>query len=248
MAINCDQLTVNYDKTPALYNASFHIPKGVMAAIIGPNGSGKSTLLKSCLGLIKPLSGSVSFETNKIVYVPQQSEIDWNFPITAFEFVLMGCYGDLGLFKWPKKIDKERAMLSLEALGLKQFAQRQIGAFSGGERQRLFLARAKMQGGDIFFLDEPFAGIDAAAEERVVAFLKELTEDGKTVVVVHHDLISAPKYFDWFVLLKRSVIAFGPLDTTFTFENISKTYQTTTPLLEEVIRLARQAHYGEQSK
>ena len=237
--IKVEDMTVAYSTKPVLWDIDLEIPKAVLMAIVGPNGAGKSTLIKAMLDLIKPVSGSVSFngESYKahrkhIGYVPQSESVDWDFPANVLDVVLMGRYGELGWFKRPSKNDKLLAMEALEKVAMKDFANRQISQLSGGQQQRIFLARALVQDADIYFMDEPFKGVDAKTEGAIVELLKELKDRGKTLVVVHHDLQTVEEYFDWVVLLNRQIIEVGPVDRVFTDENINKTYRSSGQILK----------------
>ncbi len=230
-AILIHDLTVAYDSIPVLWDIDWEIPVGKLVAIIGPNGAGKSTLLKASLGLIKPVSGEISFPSlntnkinNNIAYVPQSDSIDWDFPATVLDIVMMGRYGHLGLFKRPGKKEKEMAMNSLKKVKLEEFANRQISQLSGGQQQRVFLARALIQDALIYFMDEPFKGVDVQTEKAIVELLKELKTNGKTVIVVHHDLQTVEKYFDYVTLINFKLIANGKTSEVFTKENLEKTY------------------------
>ena len=237
--INVEDMTVAYSTKPVLWDIDLEIPKAVLMAIVGPNGAGKSTLVKAMLDLIKPVSGTVTFngESYKahrkhIGYVPQSESVDWDFPANVLDVVLMGRYGELGWFKRPSKNDKLLAMEALEKVGMKDFASRQISQLSGGQQQRIFLARALVQDADIYFMDEPFKGVDAKTEGAIVELLKELKDRGKTLIVVHHDLQTVEEYFDWVVLLNRQIIEVGPVEEVFTDENINKTYRSSGQILK----------------
>jgi manganese/zinc/iron transport system ATP- binding protein len=250
-ALEIDQLFVGYDRRTVLWDVSLSIPTGVMLCILGPNGAGKSTLLKSALGLVRPLSGKIDFFgepidkcRTKIAYVPQRESVDWDFPITALDVVLMGRYGRIGVFQKLRKADREAAQNALELVGMSAYSKHQIGELSGGQQQRLFLARALVQNPDLFLLDEPFAGIDLATEKILVDLLKKLAGQGKTVIAVHHDLPTVPEYFDWTVLLNTHVIACGPVSAVYTRENLLKTYGKTAPLFEEAIQLSAKNKVG----
>ncbi len=202
-----------------------------LAAIVGPNGAGKSTLIKAVLGLIPMASGSVQVlgqpvaqQRKKIGYVPQRESVDWDFPVSVLDVVLMGTYGQLGWFRRPGYAEREWARQCLNKVGLSQFERRQIGQLSGGQQQRVFLARALAQKAEIYFMDEPMAGVDAATERIIFELLRELRQDGKTIIAVHHDLRTVPQYFDWVALLNMRLVASGPVATTFTPENLRKTY------------------------
>ncbi len=230
-AIEVDDLTVAYHQKPVLWDIDLKIPHGVLMAIVGPNGAGKSTLIKSIMNLVDPLAGTITIngdsydnQKKKIAYVPQRGSVDWDFPIKVLDVVLMGTYGKLGWFKRPGKNEKEQAIDALRKLEMLDFKDRQISQLSGGQQQRVFLARALVQDADIYFMDEPFQGVDATTEVAIIALLKELKEQGKTVVVVHHDLDTVPEYFNWVLLLNVKVIACGSMASTFTTENLKKAY------------------------
>ena len=207
-AVEIEDMTVAYDMHPVLWDVDMKVPQGALAAVLGPNGAGKSTLLKAALGLLTAVSGRVKFYVNgtlavfkedkkQIVYVPQSGSVDWDFPTTVLDVVLMGRYGHLGWLRRPGKRDKEMALSVLEKIGMADYRNRQIKQLSGGQQQRVFLARALVQEGEIYFMDEPFKGVDKKTEETIIAILKEMKHQGKTVVVVHHDLNTVRSYFDW---------------------------------------------------
>ncbi|NLW40833.1 MAG: metal ABC transporter ATP-binding protein [Tissierellia bacterium] len=235
--INVEDMTVAYHMKPVLWDVDLNIPKSVLMAIVGPNGAGKSTLIKAMLDLIKPISGEVSFNGKSykeyrrhIAYVPQSESVDWDFPTNVLDVVLMGRYGELGWIRRPKKRDKKLALEALEKVGMREYSHRQISQLSGGQQQRVFLARALVQNADIYFMDEPFKGVDAKTEKAIIELLKELKDRGKTLIVVHHDLQTVEEYFDWVVLLNRQIIAAGPVEEVFTEENINKTYRSSLKL------------------
>lgn len=237
--IKVEDMTVAYGAKPVLWDIDLDIPKAVLMAIVGPNGAGKSTLIKAMLDLIKPVSGNVlfngeSYKTHRkhIGYVPQSGSVDWDFPANVLDVVLMGRYGELGWFKRPGKKDKELALEALEKVGMKKFSNRQISQLSGGQQQRIFLARALVQDADIYFMDEPFKGVDAKTEVAIVNLLKGLKDRGKTLIVVHHDIQTVKEYFDWVVLLNRQIIKAGPVDEVFTDENLNKAYRSTGQILK----------------
>jgi manganese/zinc/iron transport system ATP- binding protein len=237
--VKVEDMTVVYQVKPVLWDIDLKIPKGVLMAIVGPNGAGKSTLIKAMLGLIKPISGNVLFDgkpykeqRSHIAYVPQSGSVDWDFPTNVLDVVLMGRYGALGWIKRPSHDDKIKSIEALEKLGMKEFADRQISQLSGGQQQRVFLARALVQDVDIYFMDEPFKGVDAKTEKAIISLLKELRERGKTVIVVHHDLQTVPEYFDWVTLLNTQIIDSGPVNVVFTEENLKKTYRSTGQILK----------------
>lgn len=237
--IKVEDLTVAYTAKPVLWDVDLYVPKGILMAIVGPNGAGKTTLIKAMLDLLKPVSGSVLFNNESykkhrkhIGYVPQSGSVDWDFPANALDVVLMGRYGELGWFKRPGKKDKELAHKALEKVGMEDFANRQISQLSGGQQQRVFLARALVQDSDIYFMDEPFKGVDAKTEAAIVDLLKELRDDGKTLVIVHHDVQTVKEYFDWVVLLNKQIVEVGPVEEVFTDENLNKTYRSTGQILK----------------
>lgn len=235
-AINIKKLTVAYDAQPVLWNISLSFKKGKMTAIVGPNGAGKSTMIKAMLGLVSPVTGAVTYQDetkgsvpytelkNRIAYVPQNTSVDWDFPTTVLDVVLMGRYGHLGWFKRPKKKDREIAKQMLLKVGLPTFATRQISQLSGGQRQRVFLARALTQEADVYIMDEPLAGVDMKTEHIIMKLLKKLVAEGKTVLVVHHDLETVEKYFDEVAFINQEVIAAGPIEDVFNKETIDQTY------------------------
>ncbi|MBH0229765.1 metal ABC transporter ATP-binding protein [Halobacillus yeomjeoni] len=230
-ALEIKNISVTYDKQPALEDVTFSVPEGSLTGIIGPNGAGKSTLIKSILRLIPKLSGDVKVygkpykEQRKMIgYVPQRSEVDWDFPTNALDVVLMGRYGHIGWLKRPGKKEKQFAMECLEKVGMQDYAKRQISQLSGGQQQRVFLARALAQDAQIYFMDEPFAGVDAATEKAIMNLLQEWKKQGKTVLVVHHDLQTVRDYFDHCLLLNKTPVKFGPTDKVFTYDNLQETY------------------------
>ncbi|WP_019391074.1 metal ABC transporter ATP-binding protein [Priestia filamentosa] len=229
--VRVDNLTVAYHKKPVLQNISFSIPEGKLIGIIGPNGAGKSTLIKAILGLIPKASGHVSIydkpyekQRSLVGYVPQRGSVDWDFPTNALDVVLMGRYRHIGWLKYPSKKDKQFAMECLNKVGMSAFAGRQISQLSGGQQQRVFLARALAQDAKVYFMDEPFVGVDAATEKAIITLLDELKKQGKTVLVVHHDLQTVQEYFDWVFLLNMRKVAIGPTEEVFTFDNLQTTY------------------------
>lgn len=230
-ALDIEDLTVAYRDTPALWDVDVTVPNGKLAAIIGPNGAGKSTLIKAALGLVPRAAGSVRFfgeeyrdVRRRVAYVPQRSSVDWSFPTDALDVVTMGTYGHLGWVRRPGKRERDLASHALDLVGMSDFAKRQINQLSGGQQQRVFLARALAQQAEIYLMDEPFAGVDATTEKAIVQILRALQDDGKTVVVVHHDLETAAEYFDWLILLNVRMIGVGPFDEIFTRENLIKAY------------------------
>ncbi|MFC4323301.1 metal ABC transporter ATP-binding protein [Litchfieldia salsa] len=230
-ALTVKELFVSYHGNEALKNINFSIEHSNLVGIIGPNGAGKSTLLKSLLNLIPKDKGDIQIygksfneQRRSVAYVPQRNNIDWDFPITVFDTVLIGTYPNLGLFKSPKKTEREWAQHCLERVGMEEFSKRQIGELSGGQQQRVFLARALAQKSEIFYLDEPFVGIDIASEETIITILKDLKKSGKIILVVHHDLSKVSHYFDQLILLNKELIAFGHTDEVLQAETLSKAY------------------------
>lgn len=230
--IIANNISVSYDGNEAVKDVSFSFEAGKLIGVLGPNGAGKSTLMKAMLGLIPKDRGDVRIGTKsidvmrkKIAYVPQRSNIDWNFPIIVKDTVLLGTYPKVGLLRRPKKADKEWAMECLRKVEMESFANRQISELSGGQQQRVFLARALAQKADYFFLDEPFVGIDVSSEEVIIDILRELKNAGKIVFVVHHDLSKVKTYFDELVLINKVLIDAGPVDKVFQTENMAKAYE-----------------------
>ncbi|MBN9654774.1 metal ABC transporter ATP-binding protein [Halobacillus sp. GSS1] len=240
-ALSIKNLHVSYYGNEAIKEVSLTVNQGNLVGIIGPNGAGKSTFLKAMLNLIprdkgeiRILGKTVKEVRKKIAYVPQRNDIDWDFPITVLDAVLIGTYPNLKLFKRPKKKDKEWAMECLGRVGMEDFSKRQIGELSGGQQQRVFLARALAQKAELFFLDEPFVGVDASSEETIVRILKELCSQGKTVIVVHHDLSKANDYFNQLILLNKELIGFGSVQEVFQTEIIEKAYQGQFAFMKEI--------------
>ena len=234
-------LTVAYHKRPVLWGIDVEVPAGQLVGIIGPNGAGKSTLIKAAMGQLPLSSGWVKVfgepvEKNlkRVGYVPQRESVDWDFPVNVMDVVLMGRYGHLGLLRRPKKADRDIARACLDKVKMLPYADRQISNLSGGQQQRVFLARALAQESDLYFMDEPFAGVDAATEASIVAILYELKEQGKTLLVVHHDLPTAKQYFDSLLLLNMRVVAFGPTESVFQYELLQNTYGGRLTILSEV--------------
>ncbi len=240
-AISIEDLHVSYFGNEAVTGVSITVNTGNLVGIIGPNGAGKSTFLKAMLNLIPKDKGAVRVmgksiaEVRKsIAYVPQRNDIDWDFPITVHDAVLIGTYPHLKLFRRPKKKDKEWAMECLQRVGMQEFSKRQIGELSGGQQQRVFLARALAQKADLFFLDEPFVGVDVSSEETIMNILKELCRQGKTVIVVHHDLSKANDYFNQLILLNKELISYGTVEEVFKPEVIAKAYKGQFAFMNEI--------------
>jgi manganese/zinc/iron transport system ATP- binding protein len=229
--VEAHNLTVLYGRKPALWNVDFTLPHQQVIGIMGPNGSGKSTLLKSIMGVIEPTSGytkvydqELDAVREKVSYVPQRQDIDWDFPASVWEIVAMGRFQKRGLFNKLTSEDKNIVAESLEKVNMLGYSKRQISQLSGGQQQRVFLARALAQQGDLFLMDEPFAGVDIATEEMIVDLLKEMKDAGKTLIIVHHDLHTAQSYFDWLVLLNTRLVACGAIQDVFTDKVLTDTY------------------------
>ncbi|MEZ5301824.1 MAG: metal ABC transporter ATP-binding protein [Verrucomicrobiales bacterium] len=251
-ALETHDLTVAYQKKPVLYGVDLAVPEGKLVGIIGPNGAGKSTLIKAVMGLL-PLRGGwvrvfgkpFAKAKSRVGYVPQRESVDWDFPVNVSDVVMMGRYGRLGLFRRPGGRDAEAVRRCLEEVKMLPYANRQISNLSGGQQQRVFLARALAQESDLYLMDEPFAGVDAATESAIITLLKQLKSKGKTILVVHHDLTTAPKYFDMLILLNMRVVAFGDTDDVFTVDLLQKTYGGRLTLLSDVARKAERERAGE---
>jgi manganese/zinc/iron transport system ATP- binding protein len=249
-ALEIHDLTVAFDKRPVLWNIDLKIPQGKLVGIIGPNGAGKSTLIKAIMGIVPLSSGyakvfnkTIHNARNRVSYVPQRESVDWDFPASVMDVVMMGRYSKLGLFKRPRKADRDVAQDCLKKVGLEAFSNRQISQLSGGQQQRTFLARALAQQADIYFMDEPFAGVDAATEKAIISLLRDMTNTNKTVIVVHHDLQSVTQYFDWVVLLNTRLVASGPTEQVFTQDNLHETYGGKLTLLADVAELIRREDF-----
>jgi len=237
-----NDLTVAYHRKPVLWDVDLSLPEGQLIAVVGPNGAGKSTLIKAVLGLVPRASGAVSiygrpYESQRrlVAYVPQRESVDWDFPVNAMDVVAMGTYRQIGWLKPVTRRHRRKALEELEKVGMAAYAKRQISQLSGGQQQRVFLARALAQDARIYFMDEPFAGVDVATERAIIALLKELKSAGRTCVVVHHDLQTVPSYFDHVVLLNMRVVDSGPINRVFTEENLKKTYGGKLTLLSQAL-------------
>jgi len=242
-------LTVAYHKKPVLWGIDLEVPAGQLVGVVGPNGAGKSTLIKSIMGLLPASSGWVKIfgkpyrnNLSRVGYMPQRESVDWDFPVSVMDVVLMGRYGHLGLWHRPRRADREIARECLEKVKMLPFANRQISNLSGGQQQRVFLARALAQESDLYLMDEPFAGVDAATESAIITLLHDLKERGKTLIVVHHDLPTARNYFDMLLLLNMRVVAFGPTQKVFTYELLQKTYGGRLTILSEVAQAVGEKH------
>jgi manganese/zinc/iron transport system ATP- binding protein len=238
--LDVHDVTVAYHRKPVLWDVDVTIAEPCLAGILGPNGGGKSTLLKAILGLVPLASGRVSVFgepvpriRRRIGYVPQRNSVDWDFPVSVLDVVLMGTYGSLGWVRRPGRAERAWALRCLDRVGLSPLAGQQIGQLSGGQQQRTFLARALAQRSDLYFMDEPMAGVDAATERVVFEVLRELRNEGRTVVVVHHDLRTVPDYFDRVILLNTRLIAAGPTSEVFSPENLRRAYGGRLAILEE---------------
>jgi manganese/zinc/iron transport system ATP- binding protein len=238
--LSIHDLTVAYNRKPVLWDVEYEAPDRALIAIVGPNGAGKSTLIKAVLGLVPVASGLVEVygrpvarQRHLIGYVPQRGSVDWDFPVSALEVVAMGLYGRIGWLRPVARRHRETARACLDQVGMADYADRQISQLSGGQQQRVFLARALAQGATLYFMDEPFAGVDAATETAIVDVLRRLKREGRTVVVVHHDLQTVPEYFEHVLLLNGRVIAAGPVDEAFTPDNLRRTYGGRLTLLED---------------
>lgn len=239
--LSIHDMTVAYHRKPVLWDVDLDIPEGRLVGIIGPNGAGKSTLIKATLDLVPRASGRVLMygkpyrqQRHLVAYVPQRESVDWDFPVSALDVVTMGLYGKLGWFRRPGKKEKALAEEALDRVGMASYASRQIRQLSGGQQQRVFLARALVQDAQIYFMDEPFAGVDAATEKAIVTLLGALRSAGKTVMVVHHDLQTITEYFDYLLMLNMRVVAVGPTEEVFTEDNLRKTYGGRLTVLDAV--------------
>ena len=239
-------LTVAYHRKPVIWDISFDLPPGQLIGVVGPNGAGKSTLLKAVMDLIPRASGRIrvfgdSYKHNRhrVGYVPQRESVDWQFPVNARDVVTMGLYDEIGWCRPVRKTHRDRAIEALQRVGIAELANRQISQLSGGQQQRTFLARALVQDADLYLMDEPFAAVDAATERAIIDILRDLKDRQKTAVVIHHDLQTVSEYFDYVVLLNMRVVAHGPVATTFTNENLNKTYGGRLTLLDEVTEAMR---------
>ena len=235
-------LTVAYGQHVALWDVAFDLPKGKLVGIVGPNGAGKSTLLQAVMGLLPLRSGEVKLfgqamdrkKRAQIAYVPQRKSVDWEFPASVEEVVMMGCYGRLGLFNRPGKKEKEAVSKALAAVEMDGHRKKQIGELSGGQQQRVFIARALMQEADLYLMDEPLAGVDARSEQLILGILKKLCKTNKTLLIVFHSLQLVKQHFDWLLLLNRRLVAAGPIQDVFSQENMARTYGSELPLLSEI--------------
>lgn len=240
-AIEVNDLTVAYRENPVLWDVDLSVRAGALTAIVGPNGAGKTTLIKAVLGLVKPAAGRVRVlgktyrdARGEVAYVPQRGTVDWDFPTSVIDVVLMGTYGKLGWVRRPGEKEHAAAGDALEKVGMEAFAERQISQLSGGQQQRVFLARALVQAAKVYLMDEPFQGVDARTERAIVEVLHALRARGDTVVAVHHALQTVPEYFDDVALLNVRKIASGPVAEVFTEENLRMAYGGRIPFLQAV--------------
>lgn len=254
-SVEVHNLTVSYNKKPVLWDIDFTLPEGQIIGIIGPNGSGKTTLLKSLMDLIPSDSGFVQIfgkpldrSRERIAYVPQRETVDWDFPASVMDVVLMGRYRKYNILKRISKRDREIAEEALQQVNLLPFANRQISQLSGGQQQRVFIARALAQQADLYLMDEPFAGVDAATENAILELLTTMKQEGKTMIVVHHDLQTAWEYFDWFVLLNTRMVACGPKEEVFNKEMLSEAYGGQLTLLAKITDLIQRQDFPVREK
>ncbi|MCY7007913.1 metal ABC transporter ATP-binding protein [Fusobacterium simiae] len=224
-AIEIKNLTVAYGENIALDNFNLDVEEGSLMALVGPNGAGKSTLIKTILKFLKQITGEIKINGKNLAYVPQRNSVDWDFPTTLFDVVEMGCYGRVGLFKRVNKEEKQKVLKAIEQVDMLDFKDRQISELSGGQQQRTFIARALVQEADIYLMDEPFQGVDSTTEKSIVSILKKLKSEGKTLIIVHHDLQTVPNYFESVTFINKTVIASGKIEKVFTQENIDITYR-----------------------
>jgi manganese/zinc/iron transport system ATP- binding protein len=254
-AIEVHNLTVSYDGRPVLWDVDFNLDAGKIIGVIGPNGSGKTTCLKTIMGLVQSSSGFVkifgkSLEEmrERVAYVPQRESVDWDFPASVLDVVLMGRYRNNNLFKRTNKTDLEIANQSIEKVGLTEYKNRQISQLSGGQQQRVFIARALAQQADLYLMDEPFVGVDAATESAILALLQEMKNQGKTVLIIHHDLQTVSDYFDYLVLLNTRLIAKGTPQEVLTKENLSNAYGGQLTLLSKIVDLIKENEFPVREK
>jgi manganese/zinc/iron transport system ATP- binding protein len=248
-------LTTSYSNAPVLWDIDFELPSGAIIGVIGPNGSGKTTLLKTIMGILSPDSGYVKIFNrsldevrDRVAYVPQRETVDWDFPASVYDVVMMGRYRKSNLFKRANKADIEIVEKSIEKVGLSEFKNRQISELSGGQQQRVFIARALAQKADLYLMDEPFVGVDAATESSILAILQEMREEGKTVIIIHHDLQTVSEYFDYLVLLNTTLVAKGPLQEVLTKENLSNAYGGELTLLAKVVDIIKRTEFPVREK
>ncbi len=244
--LSVDDLTVAYHRKPVIWDVAFDVPPGSLVGVVGPNGAGKSTMLRAVMDLVPRASGRVSVfgesyrqARGRVGYVPQRESVDWDFPVDALDVVTMGLYRQIGWCLPVRAKHRQAAMEALDRVGIADLARRQISQLSGGQQQRTFLARALVQNADLYLMDEPFAAVDASTERAIIEILREMRNEGKSAVVIHHDLQTVPEYFDQVVLLNLRVVAAGPVEDVFTPDNLQKTYGGRLTLLEEVSEAMR---------
>lgn len=254
-AVETHNLTVIYDKKPAIWNIDFTLPTGKIIGIMGPNGSGKSTLLKAIMGIVEPNIGYTKIfdqelddVRRRVSYVPQRQSVDWDFPASVYDVVAMGRYADKGLFKRLTKEDHDIIKQSLEKVNMYAFSKRQISQLSGGQQQRVFLARALAQKADIYLMDEPFVGVDASTEQAIINLLKSMRDEGKTLLVVHHDLHTAQDYFEYMVLLNSRLVAVGKTEDVFNQQTLTETYGGTLTTLSKVASALKEKNFPMRHK
>lgn len=255
ISVETHNLTVIYNRKPAIWNIDFTLPKGKIIGVMGPNGSGKSTLLKAIMGIVEPnigfarvLNKTLDDVRHLVSYIPQRQTVDWDFPASVYDVVAMGRYATKGMLKRLDASDKEIIRDSLEKVKMTPFAARQISQLSGGQQQRVFLARALAQRAEIYLMDEPFVGVDAATEEAIITLLKSMRDEGKTLIVVHHDLHTAQEYFEWLVLLNARLVAVGPTDEVFNEKVLTDTYGGTLTTLSKVANLLKEKSFPMRHK
>jgi len=246
-----EDLTVAYNRKPVIWDVAFQVEPGTLVGVIGPNGAGKSTLLKACMDLLPTASGRVRIfgepyhvNRHRVGYVPQRESVDWDFPVSALDVVTMGLYREIGWLRPVRKKHTDAARAAMERVGIEELEGRQISQLSGGQQQRTFLARALVQDADLYFMDEPFAAVDAATEKAIVEILRGMKREGKTAIVIHHDLQTVHEYFDHVVLLNMRVVAHGPTEEVFTTENLQKTYGGRLTLLDQATEAMRRRDKG----
>lgn len=246
-----EDLTVAYNRKPVIWDVAFQVDPGTLVGVIGPNGAGKSTLLKACMDLLPTASGRVRIfgepyhvNRHRVGYVPQRESVDWDFPVSALDVVTMGLYREIGWLRPVRKKHTDAARAAMERVGIEELEGRQISQLSGGQQQRTFLARALVQDADLYFMDEPFAAVDAATEKAIVEILRGMKREGKTAIVIHHDLQTVHEYFDHVVLLNMRVVAHGPTEEVFTTENLQKTYGGRLTLLDQATEAMRRRDKG----
>jgi manganese/zinc/iron transport system ATP- binding protein len=248
--LNIWNLSVSYAKQPVLWDLTLQVPQGKIVGVIGPNGAGKSTFIKAIMGLIPTDHGLIEIfgkplraVKKRISYVPQRNSVDWNFPASVFDIVLMGRYAHLGLFKRPRQVDKDKAMHALQQVEMDHLATKKISNLSGGQQQRIFIARALAQEADLYFMDEPFVGIDIATEQTIITLLKRLATEGKSIIVVHHDLQTVQQYFDWVILLNMHLIGAGTVEDMLQPHLLQTAYRGKLTVLSNVSKLMQNIEF-----